>query len=92
MSDYDVFAPTTVLSQDVPAWLMREYLDSYSAWRDESADVQGAYERWAASQDADAATAFVAYRAALDREERAAIELCGWAERISGRKDPHAAM
>jgi hypothetical protein len=85
MSDHDVFDTTTVLSQEVPAWLMREYLDCYSAWRDEAAEVRGAYDNWGKAQDADGASAFVAYRAALDREEQAAVELRRWAERISGR-------
>jgi hypothetical protein len=84
MSDHDVSATTTVLSQDVPAWLMREYLDCYSAWRDDAAEVRSAYDNWGKAQDADGATAFVAYRAALDREEQAAVELRRWAERISG--------
>jgi hypothetical protein len=73
----------TALSQDVPAWLMREYLDSYVAWRDEAAEVRSAYDGWAAGHDRDGATAFVVYRAALDREEQAAGVLRGWAERIA---------
>jgi hypothetical protein len=86
MSDNDVFdTTTTVLSQDVPAWLMREYLDCYSAWRDEAAEARSAYDNWGKAQEADGATAFVAYRAALDREEQAAVELRRWAERITGR-------
>jgi len=80
------------LSQDVPAWLMGEFLDSYVAWRDEAAEVRSAYDSWAAGHSADGATAFVVYRAALDREEQAAGVLRGWAERISGRKDPSIAV
>jgi hypothetical protein len=91
MSDHDVSDTTTVLSRDVPAWLMREYLDSYSAWREEAAEVHRAYDNWGGAQDPDGATAFVAYRAALDREEQAAGGLRRWAERISGR-DPSIAI
>ena len=85
MCDHDVFDTTMALSRDVPVWLMREYLDSYAAWRDEAAEVRSAYDNWGKAQDGDGATAFVAYRAALDREEQAAGELHRWTERISGR-------
>jgi hypothetical protein len=85
MCDHDVFDATAALSRDgVPLWLMREYLDSYAAWRDEAEEVRGAYDIWGKARGPDGATAFVAYRAALDREEHAAGELRRWAERISG--------
>jgi hypothetical protein len=47
-------------------------LAAYSAWRCECAAVRAAYGRWARSAMSDACFAFAAYRAALDREERAA--------------------
>ena len=46
--------------------------DAYSAWRRECIAVHGAYRRWARAATSDARFAFVAYRVALDREERAA--------------------
>ena len=41
-------------------------------WREESDGVWDAFDRLERTQGADAATAFAAYRAALDREECAA--------------------
>ena len=46
-------------------------IDAYVDWREECAGVWDAYERWVHAPDIDAAGAFVAYRAALDREESA---------------------
>jgi hypothetical protein len=48
-------------------------IDSYVEWREESDDVRGAYQRWAVSALVDRELAFRAYRAALDREEKAAL-------------------
>ena len=45
--------------------------DAYVDWREECAAVQHAYERWLRGAKPDAALRFRAYRAALDREERA---------------------
>jgi hypothetical protein len=91
MCDHDVFDTTAALSREVPMWLVREYLDSYAAWRDEAADARTAYDNWGKARDSDGATAFAAYRAALDREEHAAGELRRWAERISS-KEPSTAI
>ena len=41
-------------------------------WREERAAVWLAYDGWTSAPTADAAVAFAVYRAALDREERAA--------------------
>jgi hypothetical protein len=46
-------------------------IDLYVAWREECCAVQLAYERWREASKEDRAAAFVAYAAALDREERA---------------------
>ena len=46
--------------------------DAYVDWREERAAVWLAYDGWNSAPTADAAVAFAAYRAALDREERAA--------------------
>jgi hypothetical protein len=49
--------------------LVDEAMDAYVDWREECAQVWGAYERWANAPEFDAAGAFSTYRAALDREE-----------------------
>jgi hypothetical protein len=54
------------------AWLVDEAVDAYVDWREECATVRDAYERWGRALAADAGSAFAAYRAAVDREERAA--------------------
>jgi hypothetical protein len=51
--------------------LLDEAVDAYVDWREESAEVWGAYERWRHAPAADAPFAFSAYCAAVDREERA---------------------
>jgi hypothetical protein len=51
--------------------LLDEAVDAYVDWREASAGVWDAYQRWARAAVADTALAFVAYRAAVDREERA---------------------
>jgi hypothetical protein len=51
--------------------LIDEAFHAYVEWLDESDAVWDAYDRWAGAAHADAALAFGAYRAALDREEHA---------------------
>jgi hypothetical protein len=46
-------------------------MDAYRDWQDECSAVSGAYCSWADASEADAATAWQAYEAALDREDRA---------------------
>jgi hypothetical protein len=41
-------------------------------WREGCADLHGAYRRWALSELPDRGLAFLTYRAAPDREEKAA--------------------
>jgi hypothetical protein len=45
------------------------------AWLDAAADAQDAYTAWLRAERADRADAFIAYQAALDREEAAARAL-----------------
>ena len=52
--------------------LVDEAVDAYVDWRDERACVWDAYARWTNAPVPDSLLAFSAYRAALDREERAA--------------------
>jgi hypothetical protein len=51
--------------------LVDEATLAYVGWREERVAVWDAYQRWAAAGASDAALAFAAYTAALDREERA---------------------
>lgn len=51
--------------------MVDETMDAYVAWREECARVWDAYRRSLSRVRADAAGAFPAYVAALDREERA---------------------
>jgi hypothetical protein len=52
--------------------LVDDMTDAYVDWREERAAVWLAYDGWTCAPMADAAGAFAVYRAALDREERAA--------------------
>jgi hypothetical protein len=52
--------------------LLDEALERYLDWRAESEAVDVAYRAWSVAPAADGAIPFTAYRAALDREERAA--------------------
>jgi hypothetical protein len=67
------------LSAREPLVLDDEFLESYVSWREETATVQTAYDRWQVGEP----LAFAAYRAALDREEQAAKALRESAERLS---------
>ena len=52
--------------------LVDQALDRYLDWRAESEAVDRAYGAWSRAPAAEGALPFAAYRAALDREERAA--------------------
>ena len=66
--------------------LVDDFLESYFSWREEAADVRGAYADWCAAPERDAPWAFTAYRAALDREEYAAGLLRKAGERLATAK------
>lgn len=53
--------------------LVDEVMGAYVDWREECIAVWEAYGAWAGAGATDAALAFVAYTAALDREERASV-------------------
>jgi hypothetical protein len=57
--------------------MVDEVMEAYVQWREESARVWEAYHRWLSAVRADAALAFPAYVAALDREERASEVYAG---------------
>jgi hypothetical protein len=52
--------------------LVNEAFECYLAWRSECAVLEAAYRAWLQAPRSDAAFAYAAYTAALDREERAA--------------------
>ena len=81
-----IFAPDEARGRRVPEspWLERDFVESYARWREESAAVRDAYERWRSAEPRDRALAWSAYRAALDREEHAADAYRVCAEWIAG--------
>jgi hypothetical protein len=52
--------------------LLDEALERYLDWRAEAEAVDIAYRAWSVAPAGDGAPPFIVYRAALDREERAA--------------------
>jgi hypothetical protein len=52
--------------------LANEAFECYEAWRSECAVLEAAYRRWLQAPRSDAAFAYAAYTAALEREECAA--------------------
>jgi hypothetical protein len=52
--------------------MIDDAMDAYVEWREECVRVWDAYHAWRSAVRTDAALAFRAYLAALDREERAA--------------------
>jgi hypothetical protein len=77
--------PLSASNTPVSPWLNDEFVESYASWREESAAVRSAYERWASADARDRALASAAYRAALDREGHAAGAYRECAERINRR-------
>ncbi len=63
--------------------LVDEMIDGYVSWREACAAVDMAYDNWDRAARGDGELAFTAYRAALDREERAAAGYRSLAERIA---------
>jgi hypothetical protein len=76
------------MTVQVDKQLADEALEAYVDWREESAEVWDAYERWVRAPKVDAAGAFSAYRAALDREECASHAYADLLVRIVGGKRP----
>jgi hypothetical protein len=61
------------MNEEVDRQLVDEAIDAYVDWQEERAHVWDAYARWDSAGNSDASLAFSAYRAALDREERASF-------------------
>jgi hypothetical protein len=51
--------------------LIDAVMDVYVDWREECIALRNAYEHWSSVRVAERELAFAAYRAALDREDRA---------------------
>jgi len=60
---------------------------AYAAWRSECAAVRAAYGKWGRAAASNACLAFVAYRVALDREERAADAYARLLPRVQRRPE-----
>jgi hypothetical protein len=67
--------------------LLDEALERYLDWRAESDAVEVAYRLWSVAPAAEGAIPFTAYRAALDREERAATVYRSVIERAANVMD-----
>jgi hypothetical protein len=65
--------------------LIDDAFDAYLDWRDESAEVSHAYKRWNGAPAREARRKFLAYLAALEREEHAARVYERLASRLEAR-------
>ena len=64
--------------------------DTYLEWRDESKAVERAYERWTESEGGERHLAYAVYRAALEREEKAAdVYEVAAMELVGAVREPH---
>jgi hypothetical protein len=59
-----------------------EFLESYVSWREACYDVDRAYGLWSRAPVEERSVTFETYRAALNREEQAALHHHHWAERL----------
>ncbi len=62
--------------------LVHEFLDSWVCWREACDDVRSAYARWDRAEAPQRALAFESYRAALEREEQAALVHANSTDRV----------
>ena len=74
------------IDQGNDSGLLDELVEAYVTWRERSTDVRGAYVRWSHRPGGRDAEAFVDYRDALDREERAAADYQVVVERVQRRQ------
>jgi hypothetical protein len=63
--------------------LIDELMEMYVDWREECLGLRTAYERWLSVPVGERDLAFAAYRAALDREERASAVYADHIDRIT---------
>jgi hypothetical protein len=78
---FDALVPPIMISSP-PRRMVDETVDAYVDWREECGHVWEAYHRWLNAEGADAALAFRAYVAALDREQRASEVYADWIGRL----------
>jgi hypothetical protein len=74
--------PQPEQEQEQVALIADEFFDSYLRWREACDDLRTAYDRWHTCDPPQRFLAFDGYRAALDREERAAHTHSDLAERL----------
>ncbi len=74
------------IDQGNDSGLLDELVEAYVTWRERSTDVRDAYARWSQRPGGRDAEAFVDYRVALDREERAAAAYQVLVERVQHRQ------
>lgn len=60
-----------------------QLIELYVEWREECSAVQCSYEQWHEASREDRPAAFVAYKAALDREERASDAYAAFIRQLS---------
>jgi hypothetical protein len=68
--------PHASIFVDMPSFGQCNPRDIWEAWTLAQADVERAYREWAEAPHGERGEPYVRYRAALDREERAAVVLC----------------
>jgi hypothetical protein len=72
------------VDERVPDWLTDDFLERYLCWREACREVRAAYDHWHDAERPGQADAFIAYGAALDREESAARDYCQIVQRRGG--------
>jgi hypothetical protein len=72
--------------------LIDAFVESYLEWREGCEDLERAYQRWTGSAPLDRDLAFLAYHAALDREEKAAHVYELRADELARQADARAAQ
>jgi hypothetical protein len=74
--------PTAKAKRKAVSTVADDFFDSYLRWREASEDLRTAYAEWGSCEPSQRIFRFEAYRAALDREERAASVHSHLAERL----------
>ncbi len=62
--------------------LVDDFVHSWVCWREACDDVRSAYEHWGNCDEPERGLAFASYRAALDREDHAALVHSVWTDRL----------
>lgn len=70
-------------TQDHPAALVDEAIERYITWRADSGTVEACYRRWRGASVSQRGMVFAIYTAALDDEERSAIQYAGALDRLT---------